>query len=113
LNIFIQTINSTFEQYKIIVVRNSNTKSQIINLLKIRAMSKVNVALGAVTGIAAGALLGVLFAPNKGIDTRKLIVNKSNDAVDSFKNKFSNILHRNGEKVKSEVAHMPEEDDMN
>jgi gas vesicle protein len=76
-------------------------------------MNKTNVAIGTVAGIAAGALLGVLFAPHKGTETRKLIVNKSNDMVDSLKNKFSDILRRNGGKANKEFAHLPEEDDMN
>ena len=44
--------------------------------------SKVLIALGA--GVAIGGLLGVLFAPAKGEDTRKKISESSKKLVDRF-----------------------------
>ena len=55
-------------------------------------MSKVNVVIGALAGIAVGALLGVLFAPDKGTETRKKIAKKSKDTTDSLKNKFNEFV---------------------
>ena len=40
-------------------------------------MKSSNVLLGIVGGLAAGAVLGVLFAPDKGTNTRKKIAKKS------------------------------------
>ncbi|WP_310560484.1 YtxH domain-containing protein [Flavobacterium sp.] len=54
-------------------------------------MNSSKVVLGILGGVAAGALLGVLFAPEKGSKTRRKIVNKSSDFVDDVKDKFEDL----------------------
>ncbi len=54
-------------------------------------MNSTKVILGILGGVAAGALLGVLFAPEKGSKTRKKIVYKSNGLVDDLKDKFEDL----------------------
>jgi gas vesicle protein len=76
-------------------------------------MSKINVALGTVAGIAAGTLLGVLFAPEKGSDTRKKISTKSKDAATSIKNHFVDTIRRNGGNAKGATLQVQDQDDMN
>ncbi|MBT8295714.1 MAG: YtxH domain-containing protein [Gramella sp.] len=49
--------------------------------LKPNSMKSGNVLLGLVSGVAAGAVLGLLFAPKKGIDTRKAITEKGDDYI--------------------------------
>ncbi len=70
-------------------------------------MSRGSVVLGALAGLAAGALFGILFAPDKGSSTRKKIVDKGEDYVDNLKEKINGILHdgiKRGEKVKEAAA---------
>jgi gas vesicle protein len=55
-------------------------------------MNSGKIILGALAGIAAGALIGVLFAPDKGSDSRHKIVKKGEDYLDSVKNKFNSLL---------------------
>jgi gas vesicle protein len=50
------------------------------------------VVLGALAGIAAGAIIGILFAPDKGSDTRSKIVKQGEDYLDSVKEKFNTLL---------------------
>jgi hypothetical protein len=46
-------------------------------------MSSGKVLLGVLAGVAAGAFLGILFAPDKGLNTRKKIVKKGEDYADA------------------------------
>lgn len=48
--------------------------------------------LGVLGGIAAGALLGILLAPDKGDRTRRKIMDKSNDYADELKDKLDTLL---------------------
>jgi gas vesicle protein len=50
------------------------------------------VVIGALAGIAAGALIGVLFAPDKGSESRHKIAKQGEDYLDSVKNKFNSLL---------------------
>jgi gas vesicle protein len=55
-------------------------------------MKSDKIILGVLGGVAIGALLGVLFAPDKGDDTRKKIMDKSNDYADELKDKLDTLL---------------------
>ena len=55
-------------------------------------MNSGKVILGALAGLAAGALIGVLFAPDKGSESRSKIVKKGEDYLDSVKQKFNSLL---------------------
>lgn len=62
-------------------------------------MSTGKVIVGLLAGVAVGALLGVLFAPDKGSETRRKISRKSKDFVDDVKNKYDDFVRGVNEKV--------------
>jgi len=43
-------------------------------------------------GTAIGGALGILFAPNKGSETRKKITHRSDDLSDTMKEKFNDFI---------------------
>ena len=49
-------------------------------------------ALAVVAGVAVGALIGVLFAPDKGSKTREKILDKTKDYADDLKEKFDDLF---------------------
>src|SRR4051812_8998555 len=59
------------------------------------------VALGVLAGLAAGAVLGVLFAPAKGSETRAGLIGKGNDLVDGAKEKLNEFKDAVTERISS------------
>ena len=55
-------------------------------------MSSGKVLSAVLLGAAAGAVLGILFAPDKGTETRKKISQKGSDLKDKFKSKLSGLV---------------------
>jgi gas vesicle protein len=59
-------------------------------------------------GAAIGGILGVLFAPDKGTETRKKIMAKGGDLRDSIKDKFTGLMDNvedMGEELEEKIHH--------
>jgi gas vesicle protein len=70
--------------------------------------SNTGKVIGAIfLGAAIGGALGILFAPDKGTETRKKISKKGHDLTDAVKEKFDAIV----DKFKKEVADVQEQAD--
>jgi gas vesicle protein len=55
-------------------------------------MNSGKLFLGVLGGIAAGAVIGILFAPDKGSEIRSKIVKQGEDYLDSIKDRFNTLL---------------------
>ncbi len=64
-------------------------------------MSKTNIVIGALTGLAVGALLGILFAPDKGSETRRKISRKGSDTLEGLKDELDGLLDAFKEKFEA------------
>ena len=62
-------------------------------------MSSGKILLGVLAGVAAGAMLGILFAPDNGWNTRKRIVKKSEDYADELMGKIGDFLFNFSENI--------------
>lgn len=62
-------------------------------------MSTGKILLGVLAGVAAGALLGVLFAPDKGKVTRKKVAMKADEYADGLREKFNEYMDTISEKI--------------
>ena len=73
-------------------------------------MSNGKVILGVLAGVAAGAILGILFAPDKGCETRKKIAKKGGDVADELKNKMNDFVSELTDKFESAIQGVKESD---
>lgn len=74
-------------------------------------MSSGKVLLGVLAGVAVGATLGILFAPDKGSTTRKKISRKGDDYAEELEEKFNEFIESISNKfedLKEEAAQMTE-----
>ena len=71
-------------------------------------MSKLNMLISVIIGSFVGALLGVLFAPDKGEKTRKQISKKSDEYIDVVKSEFDDFV-KNMQKKYESALHDTEE----
>ncbi len=62
-------------------------------------MSTGKVLLGATAGLAVGAILGILFAPEKGSVTRQQIMDRGSDCADDLKSKYNQLADTMKEKL--------------
>lgn len=64
-------------------------------------MSSSKLLSGILIGATAGAVLGILFAPEKGSETRKKIAERGGDLRDTVKNKFNELGEAISEKYEN------------
>jgi gas vesicle protein len=62
------------------------------------------VIAGFLCGVAAGALAGILLAPNSGEETRKIIADKATDLKDDLSNQLSSTFGRLSEQVNNSLG---------
>lgn len=55
-------------------------------------MSNSKTVLGFLAGAALGSILGILFAPDKGTETRRKLSETGTDGIDSLKSKFNDFV---------------------
>ncbi|HOY41840.1 MAG TPA: YtxH domain-containing protein [Chitinophagales bacterium] len=72
-------------------------------------MENGKVLLGVLAGVAVGATLGILFAPDSGTNTRKKIMKKGEDYAGNLKDQYNHLAESLSEEVdgfKNEINHL-------
>lgn len=64
-------------------------------------MSRGNMVLGALAGVAAGAMLGLLLAPEKGSKTRKKLAKLKSNSTEDVKDKVDEIIQSASERFEA------------
>ena len=64
-------------------------------------MSTGKVALGVVAGLAAGAVIGILFAPEKGEVTRQRIAEKGKGSLEGLKGRYNDVIENLSAKLEA------------
>jgi gas vesicle protein len=75
-------------------------------------MNNGKLLLGVLAGVAAGAVLGILFAPEKGSVTRRKIAKKGSDCAEAVKDRFHGIIEgftENFKSLKEEIGDFAEQ----
>ncbi|MBK8515813.1 MAG: YtxH domain-containing protein [Saprospiraceae bacterium] len=70
------------------------------------------ILFGILTAVGAGAVLGVLFAPDKGSETRNKLSKKTNDFGSDLNAKFNDVVdtvHKKMDYLKNETDKMAQE----
>ena len=70
-------------------------------------MNTGKMLFGIISGFIAGAVIGVLFAPNRGSVSRRIILERGDDYSDVAKEKFNEyveVINSKLEKVKKDVS---------
>ncbi|MBK6861898.1 MAG: YtxH domain-containing protein [Saprospiraceae bacterium] len=57
-------------------------------------MNSEKIVIGILFGLAAGVILGVLVAPEKGSETRKKIVQSRDSLVEELEKKLNNLINQ-------------------
>lgn len=75
-------------------------------------MGSGKVLASVLAGAAAGAILGILFAPDKGTETRRKLAEKGSDLADSVKGKvgeYSDAISEKYDSVREKITGMASE----
>jgi gas vesicle protein len=75
--------------------------TQQITTKNFNNMSSGKILFGLLAGIATGATLGILFAPEKGVETRRKISQKGEDFADELTSRFNSFVEQITERFES------------
>jgi gas vesicle protein len=88
-------------------LETSNKAFFTSNILQMNTIGKI--AIAAAAGVVAGGVLGLLFAPDKGVNTRKKITDSGKKLTDTVKEKMNGLkvnIRNKADAVREEMEEM-------